>query len=98
MARAYAEPKPKRLYGPQGVAWAVVMESNEWFDGEDAIAASVQERFLRDWSNNPRAIVSVFDYRTRQTTERAFMSYRAAHGYAVEQHRNGGYVTVRADR
>jgi hypothetical protein len=80
---AWGEPIPVRLSGPLGLAWSHLYMTNEGFDGEDGIAHSVQQRLIRDWNANGPATVSVFDYRTRQTSTRDFPTLREAYRYAI---------------
>lgn len=62
MARnRWGEPMPRRLAGALGEAWAHEYMTNEGFDGEDAIAAGVQERLIRDWNTNGPATLTTFD-------------------------------------
>lgn len=80
----WGEPMPLRLGGLQGEAWAAIMAANEWFDGEDGIAYSAQQTFLRRWSANSPATVTVYNYRTGKQTKQAFDHYRDACRYMVD--------------
>jgi len=87
------ELKPLRLQGAQGEAWALVMSNNEWFDGEDGIAYSAQQRFLSDWRENLPASV-VLDSHPGGVVTRDFPTYREACAFAVEQERSGAYYAM----
>jgi len=94
---AYGEPMPKRLTGAAADAWSLIMTENEWFDGEDAIAAGVQSAFLREWTENQPARLTTRSYgRTvGATVHRYFPTIRAAWAEAVATYqRSDGMLSI----
>jgi hypothetical protein len=95
---AYGEPMPKRLTGAAADAWSLIMVNQEWFDGEDAIAAGVQSAFLREWAENAPARMTVRSYDGPSygaTSHRYFPTIRAAWAEAVAtEQRSNGRVSV----
>lgn len=93
----YGEPMPRRLTGAQAEAWALVMEQNEWFDGEDAIAAGVQSAFLREWAENQPARLTTRSYgRTAGATVHSyFPTIRQAWAQALATYsRSNGMLAI----
>jgi len=76
----YGEPMPVKLTGPLARAWERELVVNEWFDGEDGIAAGAQQRLIREWNENKPSRVTSFtgwhgerqtqDFPTRREAER----------------------------
>lgn len=78
----WGEPMPKKLTGPLAAAWQRVLIANEWFDGEDAIAAGAQQRLIREWNENGPAEVIVYTYGTREPRRTQFEHRKDAERYA----------------
>jgi hypothetical protein len=78
---SYGEPMPVRLVGAIGRAWQRVLTANEWFDGEDSMQYSAQQRLLREWAANAPSTAYWYDYQTRETHKRDFGSRRAAESW-----------------
>lgn len=67
-----------RLNPAQKAMWARVLEANEWFDGESAIAHSALIRLLREWRENAPARLSTRSYLGGSVMHRYFRRYRDA--------------------
>ena len=94
---AYGESMPKRLTGARADAWSLIMEQNECFDGEDAIAAGVQSAFLREWAENQPARLTTRSYRgTAGATVHSYApTIRQAWAEAVTMHaRSSGMLAI----
>jgi hypothetical protein len=85
----YGEPTPIQLNDPaQARAWQRVLLANEWFDGEDAIAASAQQAMLASWNTVQPTVVTMVHYSDMAQARREFPSRARAEQYAdyIEGH------------
>lgn len=90
----WGEPMPQKSTGPKARAWARVLIANEWFDGEDGIAASAQDRMLREWDENLPSTVSYLSGWGNDWKYQLFPTRRDAEAW-LDRNPHIDYSTVR---
>jgi len=93
----WGEPMPVKLTGPLASAWNRVLVANEWFDGEDAIAAGAQQRLIREWNENGPSIVRTYTGWNGLPEVTRHRSRREAERYADAIEGSVDYIEVRPD-